>query len=90
MDTFARASLSGGDFRAARDALDEFVLGFNQACERFAMVDVGSGKEAAEAKMKGVMRTIIESLLCQLTEPLYSSLGLACPFFGDIQSNIWR
>lgn len=56
MDTFARASAIGGDFRAARDAFDEFMLGFNQACERFAIVDVGSGKEAADAKMKGMAR----------------------------------
>lgn len=28
-------------------------MGFNQAAERFIIVDVGSGKEAADAKIKG-------------------------------------
>jgi hypothetical protein len=28
-------------------------MGFNQAAERFMIVDVGSGKEAADAKIKG-------------------------------------
>ncbi len=51
METFARA---GGEFRGVREALDEFVLAFNQSSERFMMVDVGSGKEAADAKIKGI------------------------------------
>ncbi|KAF7301397.1 hypothetical protein MIND_00704900 [Mycena indigotica] len=33
-------------------SLEEFVVGFNQATRRFLMVDVGDGKEAADAKMK--------------------------------------
>jgi hypothetical protein len=32
---------------------EDFWMGFNQAAERFIMVDVGSGKEAADAKIKG-------------------------------------
>ncbi|KAJ7173476.1 hypothetical protein C8R46DRAFT_115823 [Mycena filopes] len=31
---------------------EDFVLGFNQATERFLMVDVGTTKEAADAKLK--------------------------------------
>jgi hypothetical protein len=32
---------------------EDFYIGFNQAAEKFLMVDVGSGKEAADAKIKG-------------------------------------
>lgn len=32
---------------------EDFYMGFNQASEKFLMVDVGSGKEAADAKIKG-------------------------------------
>ena len=49
LDTFSRA---GGELREARDAFEEFAIGFNQSSERFLMVDVGSGKEAADAKIK--------------------------------------
>lgn len=34
-------------------AFHDFVRGFNKASERFIMVDVGEGKEAADAKIKG-------------------------------------
>jgi hypothetical protein len=49
LDTFARAGL--GMLKAK---FDDFIMGFNQASERFMIVDVGSGKEAADAKIKGV------------------------------------
>ncbi|KAF7309419.1 hypothetical protein MIND_00312700 [Mycena indigotica] len=42
-------------FAALTNKLDEFVIGFNQATERFIMVDVGSTKEAADAKLKGYL-----------------------------------
>lgn len=48
LETFARVGLS-----AARPKFDEFIIGFNQAAERFLMVDVGGSKEAADAKIKG-------------------------------------
>ncbi|TFY69774.1 hypothetical protein EVJ58_g230 [Rhodofomes roseus] len=35
------------------DNFEAFVMGFNQASPLFSMVDVGSGKEAADAKIKG-------------------------------------
>ncbi|KAJ7848868.1 hypothetical protein B0H14DRAFT_2767052 [Mycena olivaceomarginata] len=47
IDTFRRAG-----FAALTGQFEDFVLGFNQATERFLMVDVGSTKEAADAKLK--------------------------------------
>lgn len=38
---------------AAKAKFDDFVLGFNQAAERFIMLDVGGAKEAADTKIKG-------------------------------------
>ncbi|KZT30410.1 hypothetical protein NEOLEDRAFT_1144074 [Neolentinus lepideus HHB14362 ss-1] len=35
------------------EQFESFVLGFNQASPLFSIVDVGSGKEAADAKIKG-------------------------------------
>lgn len=48
MDTFGRVGLISSKMK-----LEDFVLGFNQAAERFLMVDVGNAKEAADAKIKG-------------------------------------
>jgi hypothetical protein len=48
MDASARA---GNPMVKTR--FEDFLMGFNQAAERFIMVDVGSGKEAADAKIKG-------------------------------------
>ena len=48
MDTFGRVG-----HLLARNKFEEFTLGFNQAAERFMMVDVGGAKEAADAKIKG-------------------------------------
>ena len=48
MDTFGRVGLL-----SAKTKFEEFTLGFNQAAERFMMVDVGGAKEAADAKIKG-------------------------------------
>lgn len=49
LDTFGRCS-----YHSAKLRLEDFVTGFNQATERFIMVDVGSGKEAADSKIKGM------------------------------------
>ena len=38
----------------AKAKFEDFMMGFNQSAERFCMVDVGSGKEAADAKVKGM------------------------------------
>ena len=48
LETFGRVGLS-----AAKLKFDDFIIGFNQAAERFLMVDVGGSKEAADAKIKG-------------------------------------
>ena len=53
MDTFGRVGLL-----SAKTKFEEFTLGFNQAAERFMMVDVGGAKEAADAKIKGKRHTV--------------------------------
>jgi hypothetical protein len=53
MDTFGRVGLL-----SAKTKFEEFTLGFNQAAERFMMVDVGGAKEAADAKIKGERHTV--------------------------------
>ncbi|KAG8218786.1 hypothetical protein J3R82DRAFT_4461 [Butyriboletus roseoflavus] len=47
LETFARVGLS-----AAKQKFDDFIIGFNQAAERFLILDVGGSKEAADAKIK--------------------------------------
>ena len=47
-DAFGRAGLM-----AAKSKFDDFIMGFNQAAERFIMLDVGGAKEAADTKIKG-------------------------------------
>lgn len=37
----------------AKNKLGEFMVGFNQASERFIIADVGYAKEGADAKIKG-------------------------------------
>jgi hypothetical protein len=61
LETFGRAGLP-----LPKAKLDDFVLGFNQAAERFLMVDVGSGKEAADAKIKGMLEWTARRLCCPL------------------------
>ena len=53
MDTFGRVGQL-----SAKTKFEEFTLGFNQAAERFMMVDVGGAKEAADAKIKGKRHTV--------------------------------
>ncbi|GJE84486.1 hypothetical protein PsYK624_005620 [Phanerochaete sordida] len=40
-----------------RTQLDNFIHGFNQAAGRFMMIDVGQGKEAADAKIRSCLET---------------------------------
>ncbi|KAF8239047.1 hypothetical protein L208DRAFT_1429576 [Tricholoma matsutake] len=47
MDTFGRV----GSW-LTKTKFEDFCMGFNEAAERFLMVDVGSRKEAADAKIK--------------------------------------
>jgi hypothetical protein len=37
----------------AKQRLDDFIIGFNHASERFVMADVGYAKEGADAKIRG-------------------------------------
>lgn len=67
LDTFGRVGLL-----AAKVKFEEFILGFNQAAERFIMVDVGGAKEAADAKIKGERHAVavIDSLIQFLSTAL--------------------
>lgn len=53
-DTFNRHGLL-----QAKRSFDEFIIGFNQAKERFLMVDVGNAKEAADSKIKGMPSRLV-------------------------------
>ncbi|KAF8803670.1 hypothetical protein BYT27DRAFT_7194995 [Phlegmacium glaucopus] len=55
LETFGRVGLS-----SAKAKFEEFILGFNQAAERFIMVDVGGAKEAADAKIKALLEDEIK------------------------------
>ena len=44
-ETLTQTSVFTGELRAARDALDEFVFGFNKASERFTMIDIAQTRE---------------------------------------------
>jgi hypothetical protein len=46
-------ALGRSNLWSAKAKLDDFMIGFNQASGRFSMVDVGPGKEVADAKIKG-------------------------------------
>jgi hypothetical protein len=54
LDTFGRVGLA-----TVRAKFDDFMMGFNQAAERFIMVDVGGSKEAADAKLKGELAPMV-------------------------------
>jgi hypothetical protein len=56
------AETLAGAGRCSVQDFDEFVIGFNQASPLFSVVDVGSGKEAADAKIKGLVH--IRAFLC--------------------------
>jgi len=43
----------GKSVTATANMLEDFMVGFNQAAERFVVIDVGGAKEAADAKIKG-------------------------------------
>ena len=48
LETFRKAGLYG-----PKEGFDNFMIGFNKASDKFLMVDVGDGKEAVDAKIKG-------------------------------------
>lgn len=43
----------GKSMTATTNMLEDFMIGFNQAAEKFVAIDVGGAKEAADAKIKG-------------------------------------
>ncbi|RXW13828.1 hypothetical protein EST38_g12024 [Candolleomyces aberdarensis] len=43
----------------ARQRLDDFIIGFNHASERFVMADVGYAKEGADAKIRGTLLCLV-------------------------------
>ncbi|PPQ66755.1 hypothetical protein CVT24_008712 [Panaeolus cyanescens] len=47
-------------YPVARARLEEFMVGFNQAADHFILVDVGSAKEAADAKIKALLEDEIK------------------------------
>ncbi|KAI0068924.1 hypothetical protein BV25DRAFT_1904237 [Artomyces pyxidatus] len=54
-------ALGLGKLPDARGGFDEFVVGFNQAGGRFLMVDVGSGKDEADAKLRVYLEDNVRS-----------------------------
>ena len=46
-------ALGRAGYSTEKSKFDEFLAGFNQAGQRFVMVDVGAGKENADSKLKG-------------------------------------
>lgn len=52
----------------AKAKFEDFYMGFNQAAEKFLMVDVGSGKEAADAKIKGKGYPLLRLTVSCLTQ----------------------
>lgn len=63
--------LKRGNVCSVKD-FHQFVIGFNQATPLFTIVDVGYGKEAADAKLKGMW---LESELEFLSSRTYLSMG---------------
>ena len=47
----------------SRNDFEDFVIGFNQSDPLFAMIDVGRGKEAADAKIRGELNYFISSFV---------------------------
>lgn len=52
-DTLWKAKLYTEKF-----GFEEFLAGFNQSAQRFLAVDVGEGKENADAKIKGLIKRV--------------------------------
>jgi len=54
-----------------KSKFEDFLMGFNQAAERFLVVDVGNAKEAADAKIKSKFHSFI--LILPFSQPLLSA-----------------
>jgi len=65
----------------------EFFFGFNQASPLFTMVDVGPGKEAADAKLRGSSPCIFTQISNLNCHRVYAAV---CSHPTDSQSVLWR
>jgi hypothetical protein len=82
-------TLSRCGHHSARVRFDEFITGFNQATERFMMVDVGGDKEAADSKMRG--KSTLQSLILRTyLITLISIFGRRNSAATDLQNCFWR
>jgi hypothetical protein len=70
----------------AKQKFEDFVLGFNRAAERFIMVDVGHGKEAADAKIKVILEDNVR--IPQTCKILFGGEPLCTYFVAVIKSHI--
>lgn len=53
LDTLVRSDV------CTADQFESFLVGISQASPRFVLVDVGHGKEAADAKIKGLVLVVL-------------------------------
>ncbi|KIY49505.1 hypothetical protein FISHEDRAFT_22299, partial [Fistulina hepatica ATCC 64428] len=82
-DTLGRA----GHLQAKRK-FDEFTVGFNEAAERFLMLDVGQVKEGADAKIKGCHDNGYVSNLRSLMTAGYMSKLVLLPSYSEVAAGI--
>ena len=70
-------ALGKAGHQVAMQKLEDFAHGFNRAADRFVMVDVGPGKEAADVKIK----VMLEDNIClpQTCKILFGS-GIFCTY----------
>jgi hypothetical protein len=73
------------------DEFEAFWIGFNQASPFFSMVDVGAGKEAADAKIKGATPALVPtSRSCLGFPPPRVSPHLYCLSANDASVPWWK
>jgi len=56
------------------EQFDAFVTGFNQASPLFSIIDVGSGKEAADSKIKGAALYMLLFLEANVLQNIFAYL----------------
>lgn len=69
-------------------SFEGFFAGFNQANRRFLMVDVGYGKEMADARMRCAYFSFI-SFVFSMNENHSISRGLL-PYSKYLEDHLWR
>ena len=68
------ASLKRSGYSEAAAMFDDFVVGFNQAAGRFAMIDVGEPNEGGDHKLKGIVSTRLGPVSQELIRSAAESL----------------